>query len=145
VKAILLPLNLGPRTLGQFEEGLRFAKQMCAPLILLHVVRKQSYDNGTFSAGTEVHDRVVQEARMILEQLSRKAICSGITSKIMILDGNPAQVILETAQKTATQMILLGTSCNNERFISTRILEEAPCPVVTSQNHPAESVEAQPA
>ncbi len=136
MKTILLPLDLGSNTLSLFEYAEPLAKSMDATLLLLHVVRKQSYDNGTFSPKTDVHECVLQQSRMILEQLSQRAIRHGIRAKTMILDGDPAATILNTAKETRAEMIIVRSACGDAQCTSTKVLASASCPVLACHvNH----------
>jgi nucleotide-binding universal stress UspA family protein len=130
MKTILLPLDLNSNTINLFDYAEPIAAEFNACLLLLHVIKKQSYDNGTFSPHTDVHSRVSQESRIILEQLSRKAIMHGIRTKIIISDGNPSDVILDTARKSHADIILVSRTNEREHRLSTEILASAPCPVL---------------
>lgn len=131
MKTILIPLTLDSQMLSVFEYAEPIAKEMDASLLLLHVVKKQSYDNGTFSPKTDVYQRVTQEARMILEHLARQAIVHGIRAKVMVTDGTPADVILDTAKSIKADLILMGRPCSNQNCTSERVLSSALCPVLT--------------
>ncbi len=131
MKTILVPLTLDSQMLSVFEYAEPVAKEMDACLLLLHVVKKQSYDNGTFSPQTDVHQRVTQEARMILEHLARQAITHGIRTKIMITDGKPADSILSVAKSAKVNIILMGRPCGNKNCTSEMVLSTATCPVLT--------------
>jgi nucleotide-binding universal stress UspA family protein len=130
MKTILLPLDINSNTIQLFDYAEPIAAEFNACLLLLHIVKKQSYDNGTFSPHTDVHGRVTQESRIILEQLSRKAIIHGIRTKIVIADGNPSEVILDTARKAGADMILVSRTNPSEESISLEILAAAPCPIL---------------
>lgn len=131
MKSILLPLHLDATTLGVLDYAEPMAAEMGASLTLLHVLSKQSYDNGTFSPGTPVHEKVFHEAQIILEQFSRRAISHGIRVKTLILDGNPAQVILEMAKKTQASLIIMHSLSGKDGFSNEEVLDSAPCPVLT--------------
>ena len=134
MKTILLPLNLDSNTMKLFEYALPMAVKLEATLVLLHVVRKQSYDNGTFAPDTGVHQRMVQEVRLILDQLSRRAISYGVRSKIIILDGNPVDTVLNTAKTHQVDMIILSHNEQNENSLSSRIQNLSSCPILTWQS-----------
>ncbi len=136
MKTILLPLNIDANTMALFEYAQPIAAEMDASLLLLHVVRKQSYDNGTFAPDTDVHQRMVQEARMILEQLARKAITHGIRARVLVLDGHPSKAILDTAKKTKADMILLSRVCGKPDCTTEQVMDAATCPVLTMRNEP---------
>jgi len=133
MKTILLPLDLNSNTINLFNYAQPIAAEFNACLLLLHIIKKQSYDNGTFSPQTDVHSRVTQESRIILEQLSRKAITHGIRTKIIIKDGDPSEVILDTARKAGADMILVSRTNEKESQISLQVLSSASCPVLQWQ------------
>jgi hypothetical protein len=130
MKTFLLPLNLGPNTLPLFEFAKKVAMEAHASLLLLHVVHKQSYDNGTFSKGTKIHESVAHESQFILDQLSRDALSEGICTRVLILDGEPLTTISDTAEKYHVDSIILKIS-NDHHEISDQLLTEAPCPILT--------------
>lgn len=134
MKTILVPLNIDANTMALFEYARPVAAEMEASLLLLHVVRKQSYDNGTFAPDTDVHQRMVQEARMILEHLARKAVTHGIRAKVMILDGDPSKTILDTAKKMKADMILLTRACGKVDCTTEQVMDAATCPVMTMRS-----------
>lgn len=133
MKTILLPLDLNANMKNLFDYAEPIAAELNAQLLLLHVIKKQSYDNGTFSPHTDVHNRVSQESRIILEQLSRKAILRGIRTRIVIMDGDKAEAILATAQKSNVDMILLSSTNKAENQLSSKILAKADCPILNWQ------------
>ena len=131
MKTILLPIKLGNNTLGLFQNAQSIASEKNASLILLHVIRKQPYDNGTFSPDTDIHHQVVREAKMILEQLSRSAIRNGILARVMVVDGNPAEQIVNVAKKNRVDLILIDSPCGKHGCISEQVLTSSPCSVLT--------------
>lgn len=130
-KTILLPLDLGVDTLALFEYAEPIAARMEAGLLLLHVIHKQSYDNGTFDSDTGVHQSIAREGRFILNQLSRQALTHGICARVLVVDGNPAEAILQTAKAHHVDLILLGQSCGGASRTSADVSASAPCPVLT--------------
>jgi nucleotide-binding universal stress UspA family protein len=128
MKTILLPLNLDANTLALFKYAQPMAAKLNASLVLLHVVKTQSYDTRRISPKTEVHAQIAQEAKVVLEHMSRRALVDGIRSKVIVLSGDPAEVILNTARAGKVDMILLGGS--RETKVTSQILAEAPCAVL---------------
>ncbi len=131
MKTILLPIRLSANTLSLLECAERMCSEMQAGLVFLYVVPKQSYDNGTFAPKTDVHQRVVQEARVILEQLSRKAIIHGIRSRIVVMDGTPGEAILQVARQTRASMVVLEKDGWVQGNVVEKIIHQSPCPVLT--------------
>jgi len=131
VKTILIPLDLGADTLALVNYAVPIAAQANATLLLLHVIRKQPYDNGTFSPETAVHQRMKQEAEIILEQFSRQTFSKGVRSKVLVQDGNPADTIVQCAKNRQADLIVMQRACGHETCTSEKVLQTAPCPVLT--------------
>ena len=131
MKTILVPLALDSTTLPLLRYSEPIARDMGASLVLLHVVPKQAYDNGTFSPEAKVHESVVAQTRQVLERLSHRVMQSGIRNRVMILDGDPADTIVRTARDTRADIIVLSRACGEAHCTSARVLAEAPCPVLS--------------
>ena len=131
MKTILLPIRLSSNTLSLLRCAERMCSEMEASLLFLYIVPKQNYDNGTFAPNTEVHQRVVQEAKVILEQLSRKAITNGIRSRIVVMDGSPADTILQVARQARASMVILEKTAWLHDEVAERLIKQATCPVLS--------------
>jgi len=142
MKTILLPIRLSSNTLSLMRCAERMCSEMEASLLFLYIVPKQQYDNGTFAPNTEVHQRVVQEAKMILEQLSRKAITNGIRSRILVMDGSPADTILQVARQSRVSMVILEKSGHGE--VADRLIKQASCPILSWNEESGEPEPASP-
>jgi nucleotide-binding universal stress UspA family protein len=139
MKTILLPLQFDSNTISTLENAKPIAKEMDASLILLHVVSKQPYDNGTFSHGTDVLGQVRREAQLLLEQFSRQAFSQGIRTRTMVVEGNAAELILNTARQSNADMIVMGRPGTSDPKTRETVLSSAPCPVLTLENRLAKT------
>lgn len=131
MKAILVPVNLRANTGPVMDFAVSVAAEQGASLLLLHVIRKQPYDNGTFEPDTAVHQQLCREARVILEQLSRQTIIRGIRSRIMVASGVPSDVIVRCARDIHAEMIAMECGCGDAACTTEQVMRIAPCPVMT--------------
>lgn len=113
------------------DYALEVARESAASLILLHVISKQPYDNGTFEPDTAIHQQLCHEANIILQQLSRHTIVHGIRSKVMVTSGTAAAKIIEIAKNLQASMIVLSRSCGQPGGTTENVLRSAHCPVLT--------------
>ena len=131
MKTILIPLDLGADTLALVNYAVPIAAQANATLLLLHVIRKQPYDNGTFSPETAVHQRMKQEAEINHETIARETLRHEILTKFLTYDGNPADAIIQCAKNRQADLIVMQRACGHETCTSEEVLRTAPCPVLT--------------
>jgi len=136
MKTILIPLDLGVHTLSLLDYTVPMAAQANATLLLFHVIRRQPYDNGTFEPKTEVHQRMKQEAEIILNQLSRQTLERGVRSRVLVQDGscNPAEAIVQCAKNIRADMIVMPRARGSDSCTSEKVLQSAPCPVLAWTN-----------
>lgn len=138
MKTILLPLKLDQHAISLFQYAEPIAADLDATLMILHVIAKQTYDNGTFAPSTPIHQKLVQEAKMILEHLSRKALCHGVRTRIRIVDGSVEATILESVKIHRPEMIIMGPAQGTSDGLVSRIMMKASAPVLAWQaNSPA--------
>jgi hypothetical protein len=131
MRTILVPIDLGANTSPILDYAVSVAAQNGASLLLLHVIHKQPYDNGTFEPDTAVHRQLRHEAQVILEQLARQTIVRGIRSRVLVNSGVPADVIVRCARENRAEMIVMEPACDEATCTSRQVQQAAPCPILT--------------
>lgn len=140
VKRILIPVDFSETALLALDHATFMAKLFKADIILIHVVEKFSFKIDIRKKGDEVSDD-----RMIRERLSELAEGvkhqTGGSVTILMKAGKIAKKIVEAANETQADIIILGThgvSGFEEFFMGSnafRVVTEAQCPVMSVQVH----------
>lgn len=123
-----------------FNQAAWLALRFHSEIILLHVVPPLSYPAGWLEGGHQItardlHSGVIQRAQSELDQLKLPEF-EGIAVTRMLLRGDPAREIVETAQNLNIDLILMAT--RGEGFypfllgsVTAKVLHETQCPVWT--------------
>jgi nucleotide-binding universal stress UspA family protein len=143
---ILLPIdfqNVSPRVVHQ---AVFLARHFHSEILLLHVVTPFSYPVGLLESGHEItardlHARIVERAQKDLDQALRPEL-DGIAVKRLMLRGDPAREIVQTARDEKVNLIMMSThGAGVYRFllssVTAKVLHESDCPVWTNA-HPEE-------
>jgi nucleotide-binding universal stress UspA family protein len=98
-----------------------------------------------FRGGVSV-PRFVEHAQQIATQAAEPSVhalrSKGFEVEVVIERGNPAEVVIELAGKRDVDIIVMGTRGHSKfrKFLlgstAERVVEHAPCPVLTVQGHP---------
>ena len=145
VHKILFPVALTDGFTGNsrhlFCQAAWLARRFHAEIILLHVVTPFSYPAGWFESGHEItardlHAHVVQRAQKDLEQTPLPEF-DGIAVTRLLLRGDPAREIAETARTRNVDLIVMGTHDVGRFYplllgsVTAKALHETQCPVWT--------------
>jgi nucleotide-binding universal stress UspA family protein len=143
-KTILFATDFSPASKVAFGVASALARDYKAHLIAMHVVEPARVGYAEFASyiGPE-EDRGA--AMSMLQAL--KAPSATVTIEYRLLEGDPANVIAETAQETEADLIVMGTHGRTglSRIVMGSVAEEvlrrASCPVLTVRGLVAEKVE----
>ncbi|HTW66478.1 MAG TPA: universal stress protein [Bryobacteraceae bacterium] len=141
IQKILLPIAFTDTPPHIIQQAAWLARRFHAEIILLHVVTPLSYPAGLLESGHEItardlHARIVQRAEKDLEQAWRPEL-DGIAITRVLLRGDPAREIVETARNRGADLIMMPTRGAGAfyRFllgsITAKVLHESRCPVWT--------------
>jgi nucleotide-binding universal stress UspA family protein len=133
-KTILVPLALSGSSHGALAIAKNLARESQAKLVLLHVVQLNI-------AGEE---RGIQRTRLLHElcgdvefQLQQLADCMGdrVAAEILVCEGRPAEVIVETARRLQADTIVMCTHGYRgwlkwlHRNTALNVMRQAPCTI----------------
>jgi len=118
------------------------ARRFHAEIILLHVVPRLDYPYGALEAGHEMtvqdlHMQAVQRGQKDLDQVLTPE-CDGIAVTRLLLRGEPAQEIVETARGRNVDLIVVSTHGHGALYrlllgsVTAKVLHETQCPVWTA-------------
>ncbi len=117
-----------------FEESIYLAQKCNSKLDVVHVV---SCELGGDSATTfELIDDLKTKAEKMLDEYKTLAAKNNVSVEIMIIQGDPARVIIELAKTKRHDLIIMGTrgkSAFQELLIgsvSQKVIHHASCPVM---------------
>jgi nucleotide-binding universal stress UspA family protein len=101
-RPIVGAIDLGPQATGDTKRMLRVAKQLGAPLTLLHVV-SQTPAPSWFATRLNAHDR----KRLLAARARLRSIAGTVKSSSRVLLGHPADEIVATALDAQAGLIVL--------------------------------------
>jgi nucleotide-binding universal stress UspA family protein len=134
LQKLLLPVVSADTSRHVVLQAAWFALRFHAEIILLHVVTPFSYPAGFLESGHQMterdsHAQVVERAQADLEQLRPEL--DGIVVTPLLLRGNPATEIVETARDRNVDLILMPTGGVSLGSVTAKVLRESHCPVWT--------------
>ena len=137
---ILLPVDFPNSELRVVRQAAFLARHFHSEIILLHVVTQQSYPVGILELGYELtgnlHAEIVKRAQRDLDQSLRLEL-EGIAVKRLLLKGDPAREIAQTARDEKVDLIVMSTHGHGVfyRFllgsVAAKVLHDSDCPVWT--------------
>ncbi len=140
IKRILIPVDFSETALLALDHATFMAKLFKADIVLIHVVEKFSFKIDIRKKGDDGDDD-----KMIRQKLSELADGvkhqTGGDVQILMKAGKIAKKIVEAANETNSDIIILGThgvSGFEEFFMGSnafRVVTEAQCPVMSVQVH----------
>jgi nucleotide-binding universal stress UspA family protein len=141
IQKILVPVVFTDTARHVAEQAAWLARRFHAEVILLHVVTPVSYPAGVLESGHEItardlHAHVVQRAQNDLDQALRPEL-DGIAVTRVLLRGDPARDIVETARDRHVDLIVMSSHGLGAFYhfllgsVTAKVLHESPCPVWT--------------
>jgi nucleotide-binding universal stress UspA family protein len=136
-KRILIAIDDSPPAARALESGVSLAGELGGDLAIAHVVDTGSAfhpELGTYD------ERLLQELRRSGQLLLRAAVAQvpgGIQAIQMLLEGDPAETIIEAAKQWRADVIVLGSDSRGRlaHFLlgstADSVIRRAPCPVLT--------------
>ena|ERR1043165_2566801 len=154
-KTILFATDFSPASQVAFEVAAAIARDYKAHIIAVHVIEpvKMGFSEFTTYIGPE-EDK--GEAMQLLQAI--KAPSPTVTIEYRLLEGDPTTVLVETAQETDADLLVMGTHGRSGLArlvmgsVAEHVLRQSPCPVLTVRGtqavkvqEPVEAAEAEAA
>jgi nucleotide-binding universal stress UspA family protein len=141
IQRILVPVVFTDSSRRVVGQAAWLARRFHAEMLLLHVVPPLSYPAGMLESGDEItardlHAHIVQRAQEDLDQALVPEL-DGIAVTRLLLRGDPAQEIVNTARDRNADLIAMSTHGHGAfyRFllgsVTAKVLHESHCPVWT--------------
>jgi len=141
-RKILCPIDFSEHSIAALDVALKVAQQNDAALCLLNVAPTPAGEAGFQPVKMEPLPHVEKDRREQLEKLARERIPAAVQSETLVISGDPAERVLETARGIAADLIVMGT--HGRRGLShlvlgsvaERVVRESPIPVLTTHSSP---------
>jgi nucleotide-binding universal stress UspA family protein len=141
IHKILVPIVFRDPSRHIVQQAAWLARRFHSEIILLHVVPPLSYPAGLLESGHEItardlHAHIVQRAQTDLDQALRPEL-DGIVVTRVLLRGDPAREIVETARNQNVELIVMSTHDYGAFYllllgsVTAKVLHETQCPVWT--------------
>ena len=139
ISSILLPVDFSERARGAARYIAPFAARLHAEVVLLHVLPPH-YEFGSAELGTAIlQDLIVQRrerARCAIDTFL-EAEFSGVRTRRVLLEGDPARKIIDYAHQERCGLIFMPTQGHGPfrrlllGSVTAKVLHDADCPVWT--------------
>lgn len=137
---ILVPVEFSPRCQGAVQYAEALARQFQSEIVLLHVISPPmayfgSFDSVSWYTSEDFARELAQARKLDLEAFPCQA--EGCNVRRLVLHGDPAQTIVETAGLERADLIVMPTHGYGpfRRFllgsVTAKVLHDAACPVWT--------------
>ncbi|MBX3472264.1 MAG: universal stress protein [Planctomycetes bacterium] len=126
---LLVPVDFSAPSLAALEYARGLAARCGARVELLHVIDAAAVDGVLGHASPAVWAQALEDARRRLKELAQGEPCK-------VLEGRPADVVVDHAQAVQADMIVMGSLGRTglERLligsVAERVVRMAPCPVL---------------
>jgi nucleotide-binding universal stress UspA family protein len=140
IKKILLPVDFPNTSLPVVHQAATLAHHFHAEIVMLHVVTAQSHaagvpEDGRALAGWDMLAELLRGAQKSLDQ-SLAPELEGLTIQRLLLKGEPAQAILQTAQLEKADLIMMPShGYTFDQFllgsVTAKVLHGTECPIWT--------------
>jgi nucleotide-binding universal stress UspA family protein len=138
---ILVPVDFSNASRTVVHQAAFLARHFHSEIILLHVLSSLSYPTGLVESGDELtvrdlHAETVQQAQKDLDQ-SLPPELAGITVKRLLLKGDAAREILETARNEKVDLIMMSSHGHGSFYrlllgsVAAKVLHDSDCSVWT--------------
>jgi nucleotide-binding universal stress UspA family protein len=138
---ILLPVDFPNISMGVVHQAAFLARHFHSEIILLHVVPSLSYPAGILESGHELtardlHAEIIKRIQKELDQ-SLLPELDGIVVKRVVLRGDPAHEIAQTARDEKVDLIVISTHGHGAFYlfllgsVAAKVLHDSDCPVWT--------------
>jgi len=148
VTHVLVPTDFSPSSVPSFRYGVEWAKVFEAELTLLHVHSLQPGLDIDAGVAQQFLDEQRKVAREELEKLLAEARQQVPRASMELLAGLPSECICQVAREKKCDLIMMGThgwtGFNRVLFgsVAERVIQRAPCPVLSIPHRETADVSA---
>lgn len=145
IQKILLPVDFPNTSLPVVHQAATMAHRFHSEIVMLHIVTAESraagvHKGGAAPAGWDLLAAIIKEAEKNLDK-SLGAELAGLTIRCVLIPGDPAKAILQTAQEHRADLIMMPShGFTFDQFllgrVTAKILYGSDCPVWTGAHVP---------
>ncbi len=139
-RKVLCPIDFSEHSLTALEVALKVVQQNDAALYLLNVAPMPAGAAGFQPVPLDPYPIVEKDRREQLEKLAREQIPAAVRCETLVISGDPAERVLETARGVNADLIVMGTH-GRKGFghlvlgsVAERVVRESPIPVLTTHS-----------
>jgi nucleotide-binding universal stress UspA family protein len=124
-------------SLRALEQALQLGKQFSSELVLVYVVHipvtSYSYD---VLGSLSIFNKLEEDGKQTLAKCAEMASQAGVSARTVLLSGDPAQGVLDTATKEEADLLVVGSRGTGtlERLligsVSEKVVRFSKCPVL---------------
>lgn len=142
IRKILIPYDFSETAALSLEHAVFMAKLLKADIILLHIVETVTFTSAIGHALSGFEKKIENTSNQKLDEIALEIHKhSGIQVKILTEVGRIYKKIVQVAKEIEADIIIMGTHgvSGYQRFNigsnASRVVESAPCPVISVQTH----------
>ena len=136
-RKVLCPIDFSENSLAALNVALKVAQQNDAKLYLLNVAPVPAGAAGFQPVPMDAYPFHEEDRQEELAELARERIPDAVRCETLVMSGDPAERVLETARGLAADLIVMGT--HGRRGLShlvlgsvaERVVRESPVPVLS--------------
>ena len=134
-KRILVPLDLGQKSLTALDTAFELARKFKSQVMLLHVI--ETIEHVTFDEMKDLYSRLETSARKGLQEFSERFEAEGLAVDRLVTYGHRTPAIVETAIANQSDLVVMASHRidpdrpgHDWATISYGVAVLAPCPVL---------------
>ena len=137
---VLCPIDFSEHSLAALDVALKMVQQNDAALCLLNVAPIPAGAAGFQPVPMDPYPYVEKDRREQLEKLARERIPAAVRCETLVISGDPAERVLETARGLNADLIVMGTHGRKGLghlvlgSVAERVVRESPIPVLTTHS-----------
>ena len=141
LKRIICPTDFSEPSLEGLRNGIKMAESFDAELLVMHVIEPPSWSEIAYAQPIYIPvdwtAPLKEESMKKLNGLQSEMIPEQVQSRLLTLEGNPAETIVRLAAEESANLIVIATHGYSgfHRFVfgsvTERVVRTAPCPVLT--------------
>jgi nucleotide-binding universal stress UspA family protein len=137
-RKVLCPIDFSEHSLAALDVALKVVQQNDAKLYLLNVAPVPAGAAGFQPVPLDPYSDPEKDAQLQLAKLGREKIPGVVRYDTLVVSGDPAEQILDTARSIEADLIVMGTHGRRGLgrlvlgSVAERVVRESPIPVLTA-------------
>ena len=140
-KKILVPVDNAKYSINAARMAIRLAQVHQSQLILLHIVDVRAIETMARFSSTESKEALLVKSEesgwKVLYSLEEEAVAKYVRVALVLEEGTPQRVILDSAEKYQVDLIVIGkhrkSGSRKDDVVVPAIIENSECPVLIAK------------